>query len=103
MVSIAENNHYALRKFLYFDLAGTYACLGEKDKAIQALEELETRHSFPNYMVNLLVADDPLFDSIRDDPRYKTIVQSIEEKHLRERERVQVWLEENGIIRPSDI
>ena len=69
---IRENSHYAPRKFVYYDLAGTYAFLGEKEKAFQTLKGFKNRHSYPLYIVNMLKNDDPMFDNIRNYTSFNT-------------------------------
>ena len=55
------------------NLAYIYAPLGEKDLAIAALEKgYEQRSPF---MLWLNV--DPLFDSLRDDPRFKALLKKV--------------------------
>ena len=54
------------------DLAGVYGLLGEKDKALATLELMQ-RVAWVPPMAGLL-GNDPAFASLRDDPRFKTIV-----------------------------
>ena len=42
--------------------------------------------------------NDPLFDSIRDEPEFKQIVRDVETKYQAEHERVRKWLEENDML-----
>ena len=41
------------------------------------------------------IKNDPLFNSIRDEPEFQQIVRDVEAKHQAEHERVRKWLEEN--------
>jgi hypothetical protein len=44
------------------------------------------------------INDDPLFDSIRDEPEFQQIVHEVEAKYHAEHERVRKWLEENDML-----
>jgi TolB-like protein/AraC-like DNA-binding protein/tetratricopeptide (TPR) repeat protein len=90
--SIKKNSHFAQRKYSYYDLAATYAFLGEKEKAIQALDRFKNSHSFNVYAVNFLKRDDPFFDNIRADPRFREIVTHVEDRYLKEHELIKDWL-----------
>jgi molybdopterin converting factor small subunit len=45
-----------------------------------------------------LIKDDPLFESIRDEPEFQQIVRDVEAKYQAEHERVKKWLEEQGML-----
>lgn len=51
----------------------------------------------PNWMIKDL-NNDPLFDSIRDDPEFQQIVRDVETKYQAEHEKVRLWLEENDML-----
>jgi hypothetical protein len=44
------------------------------------------------------IKNDPLFDSIRDEPEFQQIVKEVEAKYQAEHERVMKWLEENDML-----
>ncbi len=44
------------------------------------------------------INNDPLFDSIRDEPEFQQIVRDVEAKYQAEHERVRKWLEENEML-----
>jgi hypothetical protein len=44
------------------------------------------------------INNEPLFDSIRDEPEFKQIVRDVEAKYQAEHERVRKWLEENDML-----
>jgi hypothetical protein len=44
------------------------------------------------------IRNDPLFDSIRDEPDFQQIVRDVGAKYLAEHERVRQWLEENDML-----
>jgi hypothetical protein len=81
----------------YYDLAATYAFIGEKDKALMNLR------LFMKYLVGdrwyvMFFNNDPLFDNIRDEPEFQQIVRDVEAKYQAEHDRVRKWLEENDML-----
>ena len=44
------------------------------------------------------IKNDPMFDSIRDEPEFQQIVRDVEAKYQAEHERVGKWLEENDML-----
>ena len=44
----------------------------------------------------MLIKNDPLFNSIRNEPEFQQIVRDVEAKYQAEHERVRKWLEEQG-------
>ena len=80
----------------YF-LAAVYATKGEKDSAYRNLAIFNQRQVMPNWIV-LRFKVDPLFENIRNEPEFKKIAREVEEKYLREHERVRKWLEENEML-----
>jgi TolB-like protein len=80
-----------------YDLAGTYAFLGDKVKAYQYLDEFNKKKNYPLWWV-ILAKHDPLFDSIRDEERFQKILNNMEEKYQAEHERVKKWLESQGML-----
>ena len=83
--------------YTYYDLAGVYAFRGEKDKAFDNLRIFNQKQRVPFWMV-ILIKNDPLFDSIRDEPEFQQIVSDVEAKYQVEYERVRKWLEENDML-----
>ena len=80
--------------FTYYYLAEIYAIRGEKDRAYENLKIFNQRQRMPSYMVTR-IKNDPLFDSLRDEPEFQQIVQDMEAKYQAEHERVRLWMEEN--------
>jgi TolB-like protein len=95
--SIKLGRDIAQRKAAQYDLAATYAFLGDKIKAYQYLDEFNTMNFYPLWWVSL-IKHDPLFDSIRNEERFQMIIQNIEAKYQAEHERVRKWLEEQGML-----
>jgi hypothetical protein len=73
-----------------------YAYLGEKEKAYKVLEELvEKRNSF--YWERLVdVRSSPMFDNLRGEERFESLLRTMETKWQTEHERVRNWLVETG-------
>ena len=81
--------------YAYYDLAGVYAFMGEKDKAYKNLRIFNQIQRVPLWM-SMLIKTDPLFNSIRNEPEFQQIAKDIEAKYQAEHERVRKWLEEQG-------
>ncbi len=83
--------------FTYYNLAGVYAFRGEKDKAYKNLRIFNQTSKM--YLENVFwINNDPLFNSIRDEPEFQQIVRDVEAKYQAEHERVRQWLEENDML-----
>jgi TolB-like protein/Flp pilus assembly protein TadD len=80
----------------YYDLAGIYAFRGETDKTYENLRIFNQKQRMPSWIVTI-IKNDPLFDSIRDEPEFQQIVRDVEAKYQAEHERVRKWLEENDL------
>ena len=80
-----------------YDLAATYAFLGNHAKAYQYLDEFSKRKNYPLWWV-VLAKHDPLFNSIRNEERFQKILQNMEAKYQAEHERVRKWLVEQGML-----
>jgi hypothetical protein len=93
--SIKLRRDIAQKKYAHYDLAATYAFLGDKVKAYQYLDEFNTLNYHPLWWVSLM-KHDPLFNSIRNEERFQKILQNVESKYQAEHERVRKWLVEQG-------
>lgn len=80
-----------------YDLAATYAFLGNYAKAYQYLDDFSNRKNYPLWWVNL-AKHDPLFNSIRNEERFQKILQDMTAKYQAEHERVGKWLAEQGTL-----
>jgi TolB-like protein len=95
--NIKLGRELAQSKSAYYDLAGSYAFLGNKVKAYQYLDEFN-KINFYNLTMISLAKHDPLFYSVRNEERFQKILQNMETKYQAEHERVQKWLEEQGTL-----
>jgi TolB-like protein len=82
----------------YYDLAKVYAFMGNKIKAYENLKNFNKSPRMPKWFADNLKTDDPLFDSIRNEPEFQQIVRDVEAKYNAEHERVKKWLEEQGML-----
>ena len=83
------------KKSTQYDLAATYAFLGDKVKAYKYLDEFNTMNFYPLWWLEL-AKNDPLFSNIRSEEHFQRILQNMEAKYQAEHERVRKWLEEQG-------
>jgi TolB-like protein len=88
---------YGQNLYSYYDLAGVYAFIGEKDKAYKNLRIFNQMQRQPLWM-SMLIKTDPLFNSIRNESEFQLIARDVEAKYQAEHERVRKWLEENGML-----
>jgi hypothetical protein len=95
--AIELGRFYAEQLHYNYDLAAVYAFWGENDKAFENLKIFNQKERMPNWMTSL-INNDPLFDSIRDEPEFQQIVREVEDKYQAEHERVRLWLEENDML-----
>jgi tetratricopeptide (TPR) repeat protein len=95
--SIQNNRPFALSKQSYYELAGVYAFIGDKEKAYENLRIFNQRKIMELYRVTI-IKHDPLFNSIRNEPEFLQIAKDVEAKYQAEHERVRKWLEEQGML-----
>ena len=81
----------------YYDLAGTYACIGENKKAYENLRVWSKIPVCPLWGV-VLIKKDPLFNNIRNEPEFQQIVRDVEANYKLEHERVMNWIEGHGKV-----
>ena len=94
--AIAFNREYAIKGWAYYDLAGIYAFMGEHEKAYENLQHYYLMINSESISIVWFIKNDPLFESIRDEPEFQQIVRDVEAKYQAEHERVRKWLEEQG-------
>jgi len=88
---------YGPNSRVYYDLAAVYAFRGENDKAYENLKLANQIQSGSLFNV-VLIKNDPLFNSMRNEPEFQQIVKDVEAKYQAEHERVRKWLKEQGMI-----
>jgi tetratricopeptide (TPR) repeat protein len=75
------------------EIACIYLIRGEKAKAYKILEAFNKKKVMSLYDVEYF-KNDPVFDNIRDEPRFRRIFDDIESKYQAEHERVRKWIGE---------
>jgi len=80
-----------------YNITGVYAFQGEKEKAYENLRIFNELERIPFWWLDIF-RNDPLFDSLRDDPEFQQILRDNEAKYQAEHERVRQWLEENDML-----
>ena len=95
--SIKLGRNSAQTKSAQYNLASTYAFLGDKGKAYYYLDEFN-KSEFYTLIRIILIKHDPMFESIRNEERFQKILQNMEAKYQAEHERVRKWLEEKGML-----
>ena len=79
----------------FYDLAGTYAFLGKSQEAIQSLENAYNK---PGAFFNAdYTLADPLFNSIKDDPKFVALINKEKGRRNKMRENVNLWEESNSM------
>lgn len=77
--------------YTYYDLAGIYAFLGDREQSYQNLKNFsQSKNSFL-YMITL-IKNDPLFESIREEPEFLHIIADMEQKYQKVHEDVGKWI-----------
>jgi len=94
---VRSGRPYAQLYYTHYDLAGVYAFRGENEKAYENLRSFNQRQRMPIWMARL-IKNDPLFDSMRNEPEFQQIVRDVEAKYQAEHERVRKWLEEHKML-----
>jgi TolB-like protein len=91
------NRMSTLKVAAYYDLAGTYAFLGDKVKAYQYLEEVDKQKFWSLFGVSL-AKHDPLFNGLRNEERFQKFLQNIESKYQATHDSLKKELEERGML-----
>jgi len=82
---------------IYIDLAGIYAFRGEKDTAYENLKAFVKSQTSISSWTLQLIKNDPMFESLRDEPEFQQIVKEVEAIYQANHERLKKWMEEQGI------
>lgn len=87
---------------IFYDLAAVYAFLGDKKKAYESLrmrnDYQKRQNKSPGLYGLSLIRNDPLFDSIRNDPEFQQMLLDYQIRYQADHERVRKWLEENNML-----
>ena len=95
--SIKLGRPLAHRKSAQYELAATYAFLGDKQKAYKYLNEFSKLNFYPLWWISL-AKHDPLFNSIRGEEAFQKIILDMEAKNNAEHENVRKWLDTRGML-----
>jgi tetratricopeptide (TPR) repeat protein len=95
--SIRLGRFNTINKRAHFDLALVYAYKGDKETAYRYLDEVNKNQAFPLWWV-IQFKYNPLFNSIRHEPRFQNILKDVEAKYQAEHDRVGKWLAEQGML-----
>jgi TolB-like protein/AraC-like DNA-binding protein len=94
---IRLGRYNTIQRNAHFELAKVYAFLGDREKAYQYLDEVNKNKSFSLSWVSDFKYN-PLFNSIRQEPRFQKIQKDVETKYQAEHERVRKWLVNQGLL-----
>ncbi len=82
----------------YYDLAGVYAYLGNKSKAYENLRLFNQKAGRYYLWIVKYIKNDPLFNSIRNEPEFQQIVKEMDARYNTEHERVGKWLKAQELL-----
>ena len=90
-----KSRHPEASIYADYALADIYSCKGDKRKAYEYLKNFDHAKTVSLDWVTLII-NDPLFNSIRNEPEFQKIVSDVEARYQAEHERVRKWIEEQG-------
>jgi len=97
--SIKLNIPYAQFLNAYYDLACTFAIMGDRQNAYKNLHIYNDKIGDTEYLVMFwFLKTDLLLESIRNEPEFQEIYHEIETKYNNTHEKVRKWLEEQGML-----
>jgi tetratricopeptide (TPR) repeat protein len=95
---IIELGQASRNKFeTYWNLASIYAIKGEKVKAYKYLD-IYTKSQTMTLWDVINFRHDPMFENIRNEPKFQSLLKVVESKYQAEHERVRKWLEDQKKI-----
>jgi TolB-like protein/Tfp pilus assembly protein PilF len=95
---LEEETYRASFVGVFYDMAGCYALLGEKEKAFEYLRLTTEEHREKWLAILNYLQDDSLLDKIRDDPEFQRIAEDYEALWQKRHEEIRQWLVENDIL-----
>ena len=81
--------------YKHLHLSLYYACIGNATRALDELELFSKEDNYQFWMI--LIENDPMFDLIRDNPRYKVVMDMLKKKFWDKHEKLKDDLEEKGL------
>lgn len=84
----------------YLTLAKVFSLKGEYKKAIEYIEKINFK--YPLFQSRWFIIDismDPCFQNIKSNKKYQEILKSIISNWQKEHDKVQIWLEENNLLK----
>ncbi|HBE41802.1 MAG TPA: hypothetical protein DDW27_11475 [Bacteroidales bacterium] len=79
-----------------YDLAAVYSFMGEKEKAFENLRKVTKIPVCPLWLLSA-IKDEPLFNTLRKESEFQKIVNELETKYQDEHERVNKWMQDQGM------
>jgi TolB-like protein/AraC-like DNA-binding protein/tetratricopeptide (TPR) repeat protein len=100
-IEVVDSHLYKSRPeasiYVDYALADIYSCKGYKQKAYEYLKIFDQAKTVSLDWV-ILIKNDPLFSSIRNEPGFQQIVSNVEARYQSEHERVRKWMEDHGVL-----
>jgi len=88
--------------FYYYTIAKIHALQGDKNKAFEYLEKIDTDILKNSWFIEDMELS-PFFESVRHEVRFKTIYDLMKSKWQKEHDLVGVWLSENNLLKESSL
>ncbi|MDX8338654.1 helix-turn-helix domain-containing protein [Draconibacterium sp. IB214405] len=83
----------------FYDLAATYAILGQKEKAYQNLNKLLQQNSIL-WFLYFYMKNDPLFNTIREEDEYREILSQVKIRTEKKRDQLRNWAQQQELFQP---
>jgi TolB-like protein/AraC-like DNA-binding protein/Tfp pilus assembly protein PilF len=94
-LEFAENDQ-SLYKHL--SLAVYYSYMGERERAIENMDQFAEQEKYPYWYILFLGMDDPLFKNVSNMPEFQQILKEIDQKFWRYHEQVRASLTKKGLL-----
>jgi tetratricopeptide (TPR) repeat protein len=92
------NSMGSVNRWYNYNLAKVYAFWGEKELALKNLDMYFSLKTGISARVNYDLKTDPLFNNLRNEPRFRQIIKEAEIMHNTQHERVGQWLKDNDML-----
>ena len=90
---IENERRLSSNKYAYYDLAATYAFLGQKELAYSNLE-IFCKTENPEFNMLVFLKNEPMFDSLKNEERFQALIKIYEDNFQAKHIEVKEWLEE---------